>query len=122
LVAVYQGSRRSIKCWALEHFAELADRLVKRLRAQVVWFGSTPEVALVDDILQRMSRSSEAVSLAGQLTIAQLRAALGRFDLFIGNDSGPTHLAAGTGMPTLCICSGTIDAIQWAPLGPAALV
>jgi ADP-heptose:LPS heptosyltransferase len=122
LVAIHPGSGRSIKCWPAEHFARLADRLIERLKARIVWFGSKNETALVDSILERMRFRSEAVSLAGQLSIAQLAAAFRHFDLFIGNDSGPAHLAAGTAMPTLCICSGTIDPIQWAPLGPAALV
>jgi|GEM_PF-1496176 len=122
LVAIHPGSGRSIKCWPAEHFAGLADRLTERLQARIVWFGSKNEMALVDSILEQMRFRSEAVSLAGRLSIAQLAAAFRHFDLFIGNDSGPTHLAAGTGMPTLCICSGTIDPIQWAPLGPAALV
>jgi ADP-heptose:LPS heptosyltransferase len=48
-------------------------------------------------------------------------AAMSGFDAYIGNDSGPTHLAASQGLPTLCICSGTNDPVQWAPLGPAAV-
>ena len=38
-------------------------------------------------------------SLAGRLTITQLVAAFKKFDLFIGNDSGPTHMAAALGLP-----------------------
>src|SRR5207249_2937617 len=90
LVAIHPGSGRSIKCWPGEHFAGLADRLIERLKARIVWFGSKNEMALVDSILERMQRRSEAVSLAGRLSIAQLAAAFGHFDLFIGNDSGPT--------------------------------
>ena len=48
-------------------------------------------------------------------------AAFKKFDLFIGNDSGPTHMAAALGLPTLCVCSGTVHPAQWAPVGPAAL-
>jgi ADP-heptose:LPS heptosyltransferase len=121
LVAIHPGSGRPIKCWPAEYFARLADQLCEQRGALVVFFGGPGEVGLVQSILEQMRCHERAVSLAGQLSVGQLLAALAKFDLYIGNDSGPTHLAAGTGVPTLCICSGTNDPIQWAPLGPAAL-
>jgi len=120
-VAIHPGSGRSIKCWPEGHFARLADRLCDQFGAGVVFFGARDEVPLVERILQQMQFAEQAISVAGQFTIGQLLAAFSRFDMYIGNDSGPTHLAAALGLPALCICSGTIDPIQWAPLGPAAL-
>jgi ADP-heptose:LPS heptosyltransferase len=121
LVAIHPGSGRSIKCWPVEHFSRLADRCCERLGAFVVLLGAPSESALVQDVLQRMCCSGDAASLVGQLSVRQLLAVLPRFDLFVGNDSGPTHLAAAQGGPTLCIGSGTNDPLQWAPLGPSAL-
>jgi heptosyltransferase-3 len=118
-VAVHPGSGRSIKCWP--YFARLADRLCDRLGAQVVFFGAADEVTLVGNILEQMEFAAQATSVAGELSVGQLLPALAEFDLYVGNDSGPTHLAASLGLPTLCICSGTNDPLQWAPLGPAAL-
>jgi ADP-heptose:LPS heptosyltransferase len=120
-VAIHPGSGRPIKCWPAGHFAQLADRLCDRLGACVVFFGASGEVPLVERVLAQMQFAEQAVSVAGRLTIGQILAAFPKFDLYIGNDSGPTHLAAAQGLPTLCICSGTNDPIQWAPLGPAAL-
>jgi ADP-heptose:LPS heptosyltransferase len=121
LVAIHPGSGRSIKCWPAESFARLADQLTEQLGATVVFLGAADEVPLVESILGQMRTGLAAVSVAGRLGISQLLAALARFDLFVGNDSGPTHMAAALGLPTLCICSGTVDPTQWAPLGPAAL-
>jgi ADP-heptose:LPS heptosyltransferase len=41
--------------------------------------------------------------------------------LYLGNDSGVTHLAAGLGVPTLAVF-GTTDPAQWAPRGPRVRV
>ena len=122
LVAIHPGSGRPIKCWPAEYFAGLADLLVERLDAKIVLFGAISEIALVQTIQDQMRCRCESISLAGRLTIRQFLAALKPFDLFVGNDSGPTHMAAASGLPTLCLCSGTIDPTQWAPVGPATLV
>jgi ADP-heptose:LPS heptosyltransferase len=49
--------------------------------------------------------------------------ALGEFmqacTLFVGNNSGPKHLAAQLGVPTLGIHSAVVDAVEWGPLGTA---
>jgi ADP-heptose:LPS heptosyltransferase len=121
LVAIHPGSGRAIKCWPGEYFASLADRLIEQLNAMVLFLGAPGEVGLVQAICEQMNPRERASSLAGRLTITQLVAALQKFDLFIGNDSGPTHMAAALGLPTLCVCSGTIHPSQWAPVGPAAL-
>ena len=41
--------------------------------------------------------------------------------VFVGNNSGPQHLAAGLGVPTIGIHSGVVDAREWGPLGPRAV-
>ena len=42
-------------------------------------------------------------------------------DLFVGNNSGPHHIAAALGVPTVGVHSGVVDAIEWGPLGPFAI-
>jgi hypothetical protein len=41
--------------------------------------------------------------------------------LYIGNDSGPKHIAAALGVPTVGIHSGVVDATEWAPMGRRAV-
>ena len=44
--------------------------------------------------------------------------------MFLGNDSGPKHIAAGLGVPTVAVHSGSVDVYEWGPIGPrtAAMV
>ena len=41
--------------------------------------------------------------------------------LLVGNNSGPHHIAAALGVPTIGIHSGVVDVREFAPLGPAAV-
>ncbi len=41
--------------------------------------------------------------------------------LYVGNNSGPKHIAAALGVPTIGIHSGVVDAIEWGPVGRRAV-
>jgi hypothetical protein len=61
------------------------------------------------------------ISLVGKLPLAELPALLAGVSLFVGNNSGPKHIAAGLGVPTVGIHSGTEDVLEWGPVGPRAI-
>jgi hypothetical protein len=46
---------------------------------------------------------------------------LGACTLYVGNNSGPKHIAALLGVPTIGVHSGVVDAVEWAPMGPRAM-
>lgn len=56
------------------------------------------------------------VNLLGKTSLRELCALLESFKVFIGQDSGPTHLAAMVGVPTIFLFSGTNDFQEWKPL------
>jgi ADP-heptose:LPS heptosyltransferase len=117
VVGIHPGSGRDLKRWPADRFARLADLVQERLGGTVVLFAGPGEEALADSVLQAMRRRERVVSLAGRLTLGEFVAALPYCNLFVGNDSGPTHLAGASGIPTLGVYSGMIEASQWAPLG-----
>jgi ADP-heptose:LPS heptosyltransferase len=55
-------------------------------------------------------------TVARGLTLAELAAILARSDLYLGNDSGVTHMAAALGIPTVALF-GPSDAQKWRPQG-----
>jgi ADP-heptose:LPS heptosyltransferase len=59
--------------------------------------------------------------VARDWSLPRLAAVMVEAALFLGNDSGLTHLAAGVGAPTIALF-GPTDPIVWAPLGPRVLV
>jgi ADP-heptose:LPS heptosyltransferase len=54
--------------------------------------------------------------VAGGLSLSQAAALLAASDVYLGNDSGITHLAAALGVPTVALF-GPSDPRQWAPRG-----
>ena len=59
--------------------------------------------------------------MAGKTSLADLPGLLKRCALYIGNDSGPKHIAAAVGIPTIGIHSGVVDPVEWGPVGPNAV-
>jgi ADP-heptose:LPS heptosyltransferase len=68
-----------------------------------------------------IDRLAERCLVARDLSLSQLAALLDRSDVYLGNDSGVTHLAAAVGVPTFAIF-GPSDPRQWAPRGKKVAV
>ncbi len=104
------GARRQPQRWPLERFARLAEQFAARGLIPVVNFGPGEEV-LRAEFVERWPRA--AVVLAG-LRLSELAALAARARLFVGNDSGPTHLAAAVGCPVVALFGPTCAA-WWRP-------
>ncbi len=105
LVAICPGSINSrAKRWPAESFAAVADHLLKD-KKQVVVVGSKGEEEVSQRVIDRMKL--KPVNLTGKTTIDQLTAILALSDLLITNDTGPAHIAAALGRPTLVIFGPT---------------
>lgn len=107
------------KRWPVEQYADLADRLIGALGADVLIFGSAAEKPLAEAIAREMEHTPTIV--AGQTTLRQLMALLAQCRLIVTNDSGPMHLAAAVGVPVVAIF-GSTDERATGPLGPHARV
>ncbi len=109
-VIVHPGSGSPAKCWPLEHFVALAGAIAP-LRAVFVlgpvelerWGGTVAEIT-----------SRFPTIVAPSLTL--LAGLCGEAVALVGNDSGPAHLAATVGTPTVALF-GPTSAVHFAPLG-----
>jgi ADP-heptose:LPS heptosyltransferase len=107
--------------WPPEQFAELINLLLERQHLNVALIGGVDEKALADHVLNHVENSSLVINLVGRLPLAELATLLASAALFIGNNSGPQHIAASLGVPTVGIHSGVVDAREWGPMGPNAV-
>ncbi|HMV50506.1 MAG TPA: glycosyltransferase family 9 protein, partial [Blastocatellia bacterium] len=103
------------KCWPEAYFAALADKLIDDFGAQVVFIGAASERANAEGVIQKMARR-EALNLAGETTMAELVGLLAECSLLVSNDTGPAHVAAALGTPTLTIF-GPTNEFETAPTG-----
>ena len=108
------SAHRPGKRWPVARYAALAEALAGRGLTPVV-LGSAGEAALARDI-------PAARDLTGRTDFDQL-AALGRAAaLAVGNDTGPMHLLAAAGCPSLVLFSGESNPALCAPRGPDVAV
>lgn len=89
------------KWWPAERFALIGGRLARKYGAKVIVVGSVEESRLVESVIGLMP--VPALNLAGRLTLAEHGALCELADLYVGNESGTTHVAAAVGCPTLAI-------------------
>lgn len=105
IVAICPGSINSrAKRWPVEAYAALADRLIEE-RRQVLLIGSPEEADVSSEVTSRMRH--QPVVLTGKTTLDQITAVLALVDLVVTNDTGPAHIAAALGRPTLVIFGPT---------------
>ena len=114
LIAIHPGSPIPIKRWKPERYAELADWLIARKRAEILFVGVKDEIPIITEI-QALMRA-ETNNVAGKTSLTQLASILQICNLFIGNDSGPMHLAAAVGTRTIGLY-GPGDPTRFGPVG-----
>ena len=87
----------------------------------VAIIGGPGDQGVVDNIMARVRRHDRVTSLLGTLSLGQLSDFLPTCVLFVGNNSGPSHLSAALGVPTVAVHSGVIASEEWGPQGPAGV-
>jgi heptosyltransferase-3 len=123
LVAIHPGSGGERKNWPADRWLELGRWLQsfppsERPRLLVVG-GEADEKALA--ALRGLSAPGHPVMLAENLPLPQVAALLAAADLFLGHDSGISHLAAAVGAPCVLLF-GPTDPDIWAPPCPAVTI
>lgn len=120
-VLIHPTSRWFFKCWEDDRFAEvISDLAVSGWQVVLTAAPDQREVDLVDGLLRRVNHPN-VVSLAVQLTLPTLAAAIAGSTLFIGVDSVPMHMAAALGVPIVALFGPTHVHI-WRPWSDRAEV
>jgi heptosyltransferase-1 len=116
LVAINPGAGRPEKRWPVERFHALADRLATEGGARVLVLWGPDESHMAREIALGLPGGS--VLLAPPTDLGELTALLRRCRLMIANDTGPLHLAAALGTPSLGLF-GPTSAVRNGPFGEA---
>jgi ADP-heptose:LPS heptosyltransferase/GT2 family glycosyltransferase len=121
VVAIHPGAGNVTKQWPEPHFAALIDMLVEKNGVNIMLVGGPDEVEVADSLMRNVLYPHAVASMAGRTSLADLPRLLLNCVLYIGNDSGPKHIAAAVGIPTVGIHSGVVDPVEWGPVGPNAV-
>ena len=120
VICVHPGVGSDTRQWPAAHFAGLIDLLVGEAGANIILIGAGEEAAIALEVLERLSRPDGVLSLVGKTNLRDLPYILRACDAYVGNNSGPKHIAAALGVPTLGVHSAVVDTTEWGPLGPNA--
>ncbi len=80
---------------------ELTKKLQEHGTAKIILLGDGQDKEYVDKFFSLIANDERLINLAGKLNLGMLAALFERANLFITNDSGPLHIAASLGVPTL---------------------
>jgi heptosyltransferase-3 len=101
------------KRWTQVGWRELIDHLLGTFSQVILTGGPEPEERAAHAELVA-GRSSHVISLAGEISFAEVTPILRKAKLFIGPDTAMTHLAAGLGVPTVALY-GPSNPVKWGP-------
>jgi ADP-heptose:LPS heptosyltransferase len=106
---VHSGARLAYTRWP--HFDALVRMLLDRTRLRLVLFSDDQAVAQA--IVAAAGSSDRLHVIAGQIPFADFDALLAHCALFVGNDSGPKHLAALRGAPVVSLHMARLNWSEW---------
>lgn len=125
IVAVHPGSGGSNWNWPLERYAGLMEKLLEHKRIAVVLTAGEKEAALVQPLLNRWTNlRKRLLVLCGVLSIKELAAVYQQVQVLVCSSTGPMHLAAAVGCPTVALFGlrRATSPVRWGPFGNQAIV
>lgn len=102
------------KCWPVERFAALAEKISEQFKLPIVSTGTSAEKGVIEKL--RRSSGVPIENFAGRLNLKELVVLLKRARLVVSNDTGPGHIAAALGSPLVMIY-GWSNPVRTAPYG-----
>lgn len=119
-VVLHVGSGGSARDWPPAHFASLADALHAEGLGPIVFTGGPREVDLVTSVIHRTQ--TKPLNLAGRLTLKDLLVLFEKASVFVGNSTGPLHLAVMVGAPVVAFYPPILVCRpeRWGPYGRRA--
>jgi heptosyltransferase-3 len=120
LVGIHTNSRqdREIRCWEEGKFAAVANHLIDRHGAKIVFTDVAADRPLVEPVIAGIARKENVVDAMGQTTIPELCALLTRMDLLLTINTAPMHLAVAVGTPLVAVLGYAPPHIYFPPGDP----
>lgn len=117
-VLVHPGSGGDAKCWPRERFITLGRDMKRNGIVPTFILGEVEQERWGRQLMDEMKEEFPWYLHMGLYELAER---MSRARLFIGNDSGVTHLAAAMGVPVISLFGPSND-VQWRPIGPSVKV
>ncbi len=116
LIAICPGARDPKRAWPVENFLQLGVALAEAYPMRAVLVGDEKDRRLCGKLREMPGRA--AIDMMGRATLRQTAAVLKRCRLYIGNDTGPMHMAAAAGAPVVEISCHSLNGAAWLSNSP----
>ncbi len=117
LLATCLAAGGARKIWLVERYAQVFRELIDKLGAKVVVVGAKADQPLAAQLVN--SLGSHVIDLTGQTTLRETAEVLRRCQMYIGNDTGPMHIAAAVNVPVVGVFCDLIGGDPRAIYSPA---
>ncbi len=114
LIAIHPGAGNLTKRWPAGRYCALARQLAQKEGPRLLIVEGPAEVGIASEVTRGIP--SRSILTARSLCMRELAGVLARCRIFVGHDSGVSHLAAGLGVPSLLLFGPTLPQ-HWAPRG-----
>ena len=114
-LAIHIGAATPSKRWGDESFEVLIHELHAQTQADILVLGGEYDLDFAHEVLDGLE--CPVVNLVGKLTLRQMAALLKHCQVFVGCDSGASHVAAAVGVPVVSLFSAANEVEVWKPWG-----
>jgi len=105
LLAMNPAAKWETKLWERRKFSRLADRIIDAYGARILFTGASEDCPMIDAIIGDMQHP--ALNVAGRTSLMELAALFEGVAAVVTTDTGPMHLAAAVGTPTIALFGPT---------------
>lgn len=121
LIGINTGSGATAKNWPISSFIHFAKRIIVDHEVKFVLFGTQAEKEAASLLISEIG-NDHILDYTEILSLSEFVSFVSKVDLYIGHDTGSTHIAAALNIPTICLYSGTGILERMAPTGQKLII
>ena len=122
LIVCCPGSNMPSKIWPTDRYSQVIRSILMRYpNTKILLIGSNRDISIGLSIEQTVGVAG-LVNLIGKTTIEEVAFIISSCHLYLGNDTGPMHIAAILGKPSLAIFSARDQVGKWYPPGVNSII
>ena len=115
------GAGSPIRIWPIDKLIAVGRTLVEQFGLEIVVIGASADDAAGQMIIKALPQGSVR-NMIGLVPLRELPDIVNGARIYVGYDTGTTHLAAALGVPTVSILSGVPSAEVWCTAGQRVIV
>ena len=100
------SASENYRVWPPKRFAAIIDEIPEEYNVVLTGYGQDDEMR-AEIVLAKVKEKTRVFNLVGKTSLVELTALIQDSSFVIGNDSSAVHMAAATGVPSICIFNGT---------------